>query len=92
MIDKDLARRLGRLRPPARGCRNPWHNSKAARWAVVYENIDTRETPAPPACPSCGSAPALVIEVTYEVGWRSPFEPDAARVVSRPKSGARPPR
>lgn len=47
-------------------CRDPWHRSEAARFAVVYEDVETRETPSPPSCPSCGGEPDLTIVVGYE--------------------------
>ena len=64
-----LRRRVGHLEDAATVllfCRDPWHRSEAARWAVVYEDVETRETPAPPCCPLCGAEPEKTIIVGYE--------------------------
>lgn len=47
-------------------CRDAWHNSTAARLAVVHEDAASGETPAPPCCPSCNAPPDLTIIVSYE--------------------------
>ena len=69
-----IRRRVGHLEDAATVllfCRDPWHNSEAARFAVVYEDMDSGETPAPPSCPTCNAPPDLTITVGYErEAWR----------------------
>ena len=70
---RDITKRVDRLEAaaPPGGCRDPWHNSEAARFAVVYEDMDSGETPAPPSCPTCNAPPDLTITVGYEKeAWR----------------------
>ena len=62
----NLRRRLDRLAaaaPP--GCRDPWHDGPG-KFTVVYEDMDSGETPAPPSCPTCNAPPDLTITVGYE--------------------------
>ena len=68
-----LHRRLDKLSAvaPPGGCRDPWHNSEAARFAVVYEDMSTGVVPEPPRCPTCNAPPDLTITVGYEKeAWR----------------------
>lgn len=62
MIDKELTRRLGRLRPPARGCRNPFHSA----WHCVRQDAVTGVIPPAPTCPDCGGVAEHLIRLEYE--------------------------
>ena len=70
---RNIRRRVGDLEAsaPPGGCRDTWHNSEVARLVVIYEDMDSGETPAPLSCPSCGAPPDLIITVGYErEAWR----------------------
>jgi len=72
-VSATLHRRLDKLSAvaPPGGCRDPWHNSEAARFAVVYEDMSTGVVPEPPRCPTCNAPPDLTITVVYEKeAWR----------------------
>lgn len=62
MIDKELTRRLGRLRPPRGGCRSKFHRE----WHSWAMDEVTREMPPAPTCPDCGGVAEHLIRLTYE--------------------------
>ena len=62
MIDKELTRQLGRLRPPRRGCRSKFHRE----WHSWTMDEITHEMLPPPTCPRCGGVGEHLIRIEYE--------------------------